>query len=334
VADPFVLCENLLKIYRVGDTDVMALQGLDLAIARGEMLALVGPSGSGKSTFMNILGGLDRPTAGRIAVDGRSLLQMSDAELDLYRRNRVGFVWQQSARNLIPYLSALENVELPILLAGETARVHDARELLDDVGLDRRRGHRLSQLSGGEQQRVAIAVALANRPSLLLGDELTGELDTATAHEVLEVLGRLNERFALTTVLVTHDQQVADSVARVVTIRDGKTSMERIRHGGPESRDEQGAFREYVVLDSAGRLQIPPDIREEFGIGTRVEMDRVESGILIRPVPGAPASGPAGAGADAEDREDAGRHSGGRTRGLGRGLLSFLSRRSRRHDAG
>ena len=297
----FVYCENLVKIYRIGETEVMALQGLDLAVEKGELLAVTGASGSGKTTLMNILGGLDRPTAGRAFVNEQSLLKMSNTELDDYRRRRVGFVWQQTTRNLVPYLSAQENVELPMMLAGQSARAkrRKAAELLEAVGLQQRVRHRLVQLSGGEQQRVAIAVALANSPMLLLADEPTGSLDSNTGKAVLELLHRLNELYELTTIIVTHDLTIAGSVERVVTIRDGKTSTERVRRPGAAADRStlsvpasEGAsvkahhYREYVVLDSAGRLQIPPDFRKELNIGDRVELERMADGIFIRPVAG------------------------------------------------
>jgi len=280
---------------------VLALQGLDITVADGELMAIVGSSGSGKSTLMNILGGLDLPTAGKIVVDGQSLLRFSASELNDYRRNRVGFVWQQTSRNLIPYLTATENVELPMVLRG-VARAEMrawARELLAQVGLESRAGHRPPQLSGGEQQRVAIAVALANRPRLLLADEPTGELDTATARTVLETFRRLNQSLGITTVIVSHDRDIASYVGRVVAIRDGKTSTERIRQtrsthaleppvpGTHETASHaQADYHEYVVLDSAGRLQVPSEYRERLDIGDRVTIDVVEGGLLVRPVAG------------------------------------------------
>ncbi|MGQ9629735.1 MAG: ATP-binding cassette domain-containing protein [bacterium] len=297
----FIVCDNLVKIYRIGEAEVMALQGLDLAVSKGELMAVVGASGSGKTTLLNILGGLDRPTAGNAIVNGMNLLKMSNAALNHYRREQVGFVWQQTSRNLIPYLTALENVELPMILAGKSQREKRvwARELLDAVGLGKRIHHKLAQMSGGEQQRVAIAVALANRPILLLADEPTGEVDTATARTILETFRRLNEAYGLTTIIVTHDYQISNHVDRVVAIRDGKTSIERIRHvqpprpkGEPQEGPTEGdgaqsaEYREYVVLDSAGRLQIPPEYREKLNIGDRVELDLLEGGILIRPVSG------------------------------------------------
>src|SRR5690554_6658668 len=163
-------CENLVKIYKTADLEVVALQGLDLHIEAGELTAIIGNSGSGKSTLLNMLGGLDKPSAGQLMIDGRDMLKVTERDLMIYKRETVGFVWQNNARNLIPYLTALQNVELPILLQGRRKR-HRALELLDAVGLSHRIRNRLSELSGGEQQRVAIAIALANRPKLLLADE-------------------------------------------------------------------------------------------------------------------------------------------------------------------
>jgi putative ABC transport system ATP-binding protein len=301
---PFITCENLVKIFRVGDAEVLALQGLDMQIALGELMAIVGSSGSGKSTLMNILGGLDLPTAGRIVVDGHNLLKLSPAQLNDYRRSRVGFVWQQKSRNLIPYLTATENVELPMVLAGAAAADTRAwaRDLLGLVGLQGRARHRPPQLSGGEQQRVAIAVALANRPRLLLADEPTGELDTATARAVLGVFRQLNQTLGITTVIVSHDREIGRHVDRVVAIRDGKTSTERVRRAVASSAPDaapaaeaaqtqpaaaaEGEYHEYVVLDSAGRLQIPADYREKLDIGDRVTLDVMPDGLLIKPVAG------------------------------------------------
>src|SRR5690606_4898925 len=196
----FIEADNLVKIYKVADLEVVALQGLDLLVRQGEMMALVGPSGSGKSTLMNILGGLDAPTAGRIRVGDYNLLEMSRRDQVRYRRHMVGFVWQQTARNLLPYLTALENVELPMALAGFPAKErHDrACDLVDRVGLGDRLKHRPDRLSGGEQQRVAIAVGMANRPALLLADEPTGEVDSASAEAIFRALRSLNEETGVT----------------------------------------------------------------------------------------------------------------------------------------
>ena len=229
---PIIVCENLVKIYKVADLEVVALQGLDLVIERGEMLGIVGTSGSGKTTFLNTLGGLDRPSAGRVSVDGIDLLSLSNSALNQYKRSKVGFVWQQTGRNLIPYLNAQENVEMPMTMAGVTNRKERRSRsdfLLNAVGMYHRRTHHLTQLSGGEQQRVAISVALANNPVLLLGDEPTGEVDTVTAQIIMNTFRNLSQELDLTTVIVTHDTRIAEQVDRVVAIRDGKISTETIR---------------------------------------------------------------------------------------------------------
>jgi putative ABC transport system ATP-binding protein len=299
--EPLIVCENLVKIYKVVDLEVVALQGLDLTVQRGEFLAIVGASGSGKSTLLNILGGLDRPSAGGLTLNGRNLLKLSNGELDEYRRREVGFVWQQTGRNLISYLTARENIELPMTVAGLGFREKRdwARELLEMVGLWEHRHHKLTQLSGGQQQRVAIALALANKPELLLGDEPTGEVDTATARDILGLFRAMNERYGLTTIIVTHDPQIARVADRVVTIRDGRTSSETVRRvseveaalaraaseSDPSVEDpSQHDLEEFIVVDAAGRLQIPPELRQELGIGDRVILEATEEGILVRPV--------------------------------------------------
>lgn len=295
--EPFIICDGLVKIYKIANLEVFALQGLDLVVPRGELLGIVGASGSGKSTLMNILGGLDRPSAGRVFVDGNDLLKMTDADLDQYRRSKVGFVWQQGARNLISYLSALENVRLPMTLAGMSSRADfkRAEETLELVGLGERRHHKLVEMSGGEQQRVAIAVALANRPSLLLADEPTGEVDSVTAAGIFKAFQDLNTQMGITTIIVSHDAGIARHVQRVVAIRDGKTSTETIRQliaAPPKENGEADIFgqpehhvvyEEVVLLDSAGRLQVPRDYLEQYEIKRRVLLEPVEGGILIRP---------------------------------------------------
>ena len=306
--DALITCENLVKIYKVVDLEVVALQGLDLVVRPSELLAIVGASGSGKSTLLNILGGLDRPSAGRVTINGRNLLKLSNGELDRYRRLEVGFVWQQTGRNLIPYLTARENVELPMTVAGVGLREKRAwsQELLEMVGLWEHRRHRLAQLSGGQQQRVAIALALANRPKILLGDEPTGEVDTATAKDILALFEHMSAEYGLTTIIVTHDPQIARVADRVVTIRDGRTSSEAVRRVADveAALAESAAIRaemegdqlhsilleEFIVVDDAGRLQIPADLREMSGIGQRVTLESTEEGVLIRPAAGRSAS--------------------------------------------
>jgi ABC-type lipoprotein export system ATPase subunit len=289
-AEALIVCENLVKIYRLEAHDgsgtseeVHALQGLDLAIARGEMIGIVGASGSGKSTLLNVLGGLDRPTGGRALVAGRDLGKMSAAALDRYRRETVGFVWQHGARNLIPYLTAEENIEVPLTLSGQGGQVSRQRalELLDLVGLSHRVGHRMEELSGGEQQRVAIGVALSNNPSLLLADEPTGELDTATAQNIYDLLRRLNQTLGLTIVIVSHDSGIARHVDRVVAVRDGKLASETVRV--QKSDSEEHHLEELAVLDAAGRLQLPREALERFNIRRRVRLEITDQAILIRP---------------------------------------------------
>jgi putative ABC transport system ATP-binding protein len=320
---PLIICENLVKIYKVADLEVVALQGLDLIVQRGEMLGIVGTSGSGKSTLMNTLGGLDRPSAGRVSVDGIDLLSLSETGLNQYQRSKVGFVWQQTSRNLIPYLTAQENIELPMTMAWVTNRRQKREwsdELLESVGMYHRRHHKLNQMSGGEQQRIAIAVSLANKPVLLLGDEPTGEVDSVTAQSIMDTFRNLRDRMDLTIIIVTHDPRIAEQVDRVVAIRDGKISTETIRqvgqleramagkgsedesnssgdslsvvgseqstHPEPIEKREHITLQEFVVLDSAGRLQIPKELRDELGIGNRAQLETGDNCIIIRPVLG------------------------------------------------
>ena len=289
-------CDNLVKIYKAADLEVVALQGLDLHVEPGELMAIIGNSGSGKSTLLNMLGGLDRPSAGNLFVDGKNLLKFTERDLMKYKRETVGFVWQNNARNLIPYLTALENVELPILLQGRRKRQRGI-ELLDAVGLSHRAKNRLNQLSGGEQQRVAIAIALANYPKLLLADEPTGSVDTKTSNQILDLFRDLNRSLGLTVVIVTHDPLLAKKVDRVVAIRDGKTSSEMIRrksYAEELAELEQGLIAEeeshveYAVLDRAGRLQIPTNYLESIGIKNtnKVQLTLEDGKIVILPPEG------------------------------------------------
>ena len=294
-----IRCENLVKIYKTDEIEVMALQGLDLDVKRGELMAIVGNSGSGKSTLLNMLGGLDKPSAGKLIVDGKNLLKFNDKDYMQYKRDTVGFVWQNNARNLIPYLTAVQNVELPMLLKGsEKQRRKKALELLDKVGLSHRKNSRLDQMSGGEQQRVAIAIALANDPKLLLADEPTGAVDTRTSNIILDIFKDLNKNEGLTIVIVTHDVKLSKRIDRVVAIRDGRTSSEIVRKKSyAQELDEMGnivnsdgdkdlaeTHEELVVLDRSGRLQLPKDQMEKLGIKggdkLKVELDE-ESGKMF-----------------------------------------------------
>ena len=296
----FVICDDLYKIFKVAEIEVMALQGLDLTVKKGELVGVVGASGSGKTTLMNVLGGLARPSAGQVIIDGKNLLKLSTRELTAYRQIEVGFVWQQGSRNLIPYLSALDNIKLPMTLAGAAGRHNDqrARELMDLVDLSDRYDHKPIQLSGGEQQRVAIAVALANEPKLLLADEPTGELDSATSEQIYDLFKELNRELGLTICIVSHDPDIKEHVGRVIAIRDGKLASETVRRSRKKTSlklphqaapqvtlEEQWEddFEELIVLDSAGRLQIPKQFREELGFENRVEMEITEDSIVIKP---------------------------------------------------
>lgn len=283
----YITCEDLFKIYKIADLEVVALRGLDLLVKKGELMAIVGASGSGKTTLLNILGGLDVPTAGKVIVGGKDLINISSRELGKYRRRDVGFVWQQTGRNLIPYLTAFQNVELPLALLGvsQKKRRQRAAELLEAVGLASRMNHRPERLSGGEQQRVAIAVALAHNPPLLLADEPTGELDSHSASNILDVFHSLNEAYGVTVVIVTHDNSITGKVDRVVTIRDGRTSLESVR-GSKRSRgesDQPVSYDEFIVLDGAGRLQLPQEFVDKLKLKGRVRVLLAEDHITVWP---------------------------------------------------
>lgn len=269
-----ILCENLVKIYKTKETEVLALQGLELRVEKGEFIAIIGSSGSGKSTFLNLLGGLDRPSAGKLYVDGKNLFKMTESQLVSYKQKTVGFVWQNNARNLLPYLTAIQNVELPMLFCEPKERHQRALDLLTLVGMAHKKDSKLNQLSGGEQQRIAIAIALANRPKLLLADEPTGSVDQKTSDAVLDVFRKLNSELGITIVIVTHDINLAKKVNRVVMMRDGKTSIERIMkeefvkeqlHGFIE----EDTHEEYAILDHAGRVQIPREMLDEIGVDSK-----------------------------------------------------------------
>ncbi|WP_372631682.1 ABC transporter ATP-binding protein [Cohnella sp.] len=297
-----ITCEGLVKIYKAADLEVFALQGLDLQIEAGELMAIIGNSGSGKSTLMNMLGGLDRPTAGKLEIDGKNMLKMSERDLVRYKRESVGFVWQNNARNLIPYLTALENVELPILLKGRRKRLR-ALELLEAVGLTHRKNNKLHQLSGGEQQRVAIAIALANHPKLLLADEPTGSVDSKMADQILDLFRELNRTIGITVVIVTHDPLLARKVDRVVAIRDGKISSEMLRRKSYAeelaelelgiAQSEEDSHVEYAILDKAGRLQVPAAYLESIGVkdSNKIKLELADGKIMLTS-PEAPASKP------------------------------------------
>lgn len=217
-----LLLQDLYKIYKEGDIETVALRGANLVVQLGEFVAITGRSGAGKSTLLNIMGGLSVPSAGRVLINGLDISKMDESERSLFRRQKIGVIYQ--ADNLIPFLTALENVMLPMQFDGKRNCKADARNLLSEVGLQNRMNHKPGMLSGGERQRVAIAVALANHPDLLLADELTGELDTSTAEQVMGLLAGLNSQRKLTLVIVTHNKVVASRANRQVQILDGQLS--------------------------------------------------------------------------------------------------------------
>ncbi|WP_433511097.1 ABC transporter ATP-binding protein [Nonomuraea sp. CA-143628] len=272
--DAHIVCDNLVRIYKTEGVEVVALQGLDLLIQEGELVAVVGASGSGKSTLLNVLSGLDVPTAGVARVAGTDLLSMTAKDRLRYRRDIVGFVWQQTARNLLPYLTSRENVELPMKLAGK-ARRGRAAELLDLMGVASCADRKVPEMSGGEQQRVAIAVALANSPQLVLADEPTGELDSETSEEVFGALRKANGELGVTVVIVTHDPLVSERVDRTIGIRDGRTSSETLRR--------EGVAEEYAVLDRVGRLQLPRDFMNALDMERRVRLELESDHIGVWP---------------------------------------------------
>jgi putative ABC transport system ATP-binding protein len=284
--DALIVCDNLVRIYQTGSIEVQALQGLDLLVGAGEMVAVVGASGSGKSTLLSILAGIDAPTAGRARVGEWDLLNMSRGDRVRYRRRTVGFVRQQTASNLVPYLTAREVVDLPMAAARKPKRERRARadELLAALGVADCADRKPSQMSGGQQQRVAIAVAMANQPDVLLADEPTGELDTVTSAGVFEALRHVNKEFGVTVVVVTHDPEVSGQVERTVAIRDGRTSSEVLRRTETDADgDTRVIAEEYAVMDRAGRVQIPREYREALDLTRRVRLALEADHVTIRP---------------------------------------------------
>ena len=265
--ETMIQADSLVKIYKTKQTEVLALQGLDLTVEAGELTAIIGNSGSGKSTFLNMIGGLDRPSAGSLNVAGSNLFTMTEKQLVLYKRNTVGFVWQNNGRNLVPYLTVLENIMLPMGLSGSRRPL----EVLELVGMSAKKKSRMNMLSGGEQQRIAIAIALANSPKLLLADEPTGSVDTKTANYIFDVFSELN-RSGQTILIVTHDVALSKKVRRVVAIRDGKISSERVLKEAYADRLQESSIDwrqedtqdEYAILDRAGRLQIPAEFLQSL----------------------------------------------------------------------
>jgi ABC-type lipoprotein export system ATPase subunit len=285
-----IMCDRLVRIYASDGIEVQALQGLDLLVAEGELTAIVGASGSGKSTLMNILAGLDTPTAGVARVAGHDLGTMTSRDRLVYRRATVGFIWQQTFRNLLPYLTAVQNVTMPMRFAGlpHRQRARRAGELLELLGLAHCAARTPAQMSGGEQQRTAIATALANQPRVLLADEPTGELDSATAGEVFAALQTANRDLGVTVLVVTHDPAVSTQVRRTIAIRDGRTSSETLRHGDAGDGGAGGHAVEYAVLDRAGRIQLPREMTDALGMKDRVRLEQEPGHIAVWPDRAAP----------------------------------------------
>jgi len=284
-----IQADGLVKIYKSKQTEVLALQGLDLTVETGELTAIIGNSGSGKSTFLNMIGGLDRPSAGSLVVGGKNLFTISEKDLMLYKRDTVGFVWQNNGRNLLPYLTALENVMLPMYLSSSRKKKQKALELLEMVGMSHKKHSKLNMLSGGEQQRIAIAIALANSPKLLLADEPTGSVDASTANYIFDLFNELNKN-GQTILIVTHDVALSKRVKRVVAIRDGKISSERILKEKYSDRlkevtidwREEDTQDEFAIVDKAGRVQIPKELLNGLNMdGNKVRIELVDGKVVL-----------------------------------------------------
>lgn len=293
-------CENLVKIYKTSEIEVLALQGLDLIVEEKELMAIIGNSGSGKSTLLNMIGGLDRPSAGKLMVDGKDLFKFNEKQMIEYKRKTVGFVWQNNARNLIPYLTAKQNIDVVMEGNIKSEKKFSSLELLDMVGLSHRKNSKLGQLSGGEQQRVAIAIALCNNPKILLADEPTGAVDTKTTDIILDLFRELNRSLGVTVIIVTHDIQLSKKVDRVVAIRDGRTSSELIRKrsyamelgllqkgliDSEASTDREETHEELAVIDKVGRVQIPMEFLEKIGLKgkNKIKIEMEGNKIILLP---------------------------------------------------
>lgn len=289
--NPIIQCDNLVKIYKTKETEVLALQGLDMEINAGELMTIIGNSGSGKSTFLNMIGALDLPTAGKLFVDGKDLFRLTKKEVIEYKRKTVGFVWQNNAKNLVPYLTAIQNVEIPMMFEGCNEKKKRAMELLTLLGMQQKADSYPLLMSGGEQQRVAIAVALANKPKILLADEPTGAVDVKTSEYIFNAFREINQTYGTTIIIVTHDMKIAGKVNRVAAIRDGKISSEQLNKSWYQETLNQVSDlandtdkEEYSILDRAGRLQLPKELLEQCGIqSNRVKVEYKDGQIIILP---------------------------------------------------
>lgn len=287
-------CSDLVKIFSASGVEVQALQGLTLRVERGELTAIVGASGSGKSTLLAILTGLEVPTAGRAMVAGNDLLAMTSKQRTRYRRHTVGFVWQQTSRNLLPSFTASQNIAMPLAIAGmpRARRAERVATLVELLGIGDFAGRRPAQLSGGQQQRVAIAVALANEPEVLFADEPTGELDEVNSQVVFDALGEVNRELGVTVLIVTHDEEVSSKVRRTVQIRDGRLSTEVHRSTETdEFGEEQHRSQEFVVLDRVGRLQLPQEYVRTLGLDGLVRLELADDHARVHPTEPAKGAG-------------------------------------------
>lgn len=267
-------CDNLIKIHKQGNLEVVALQGLDFTMDKGEFISIVGKSGAGKSTLLQILAGLEIPSAGRVEVAGTDLTDLAPRQRVTYYRRGVGFLWQDFTRNLLPYLKAIQNIELPMLLAGVPTRRRKKRALalLEATGLRSHAYAKVNTLSGGEQQRLALCVALSLGPQLLLADEPTGELDTKTSLGIYDLLRRMSHDGGLSVLVVTHDVALAQRTDRVVRLADGRMAT-------------QGRFEthELLAVDGRGMVQLPRELLTDAGISDELKATLVDGGILLEP---------------------------------------------------
>ena len=292
-----VRCDGLVKLYKTSEVEVMALQGLELEIERGELIAIIGKSGSGKSTLLNMIGALDTPSAGKVYIDGIDLGQASTKELEEIRRNKIGFVWQKSSQNLYDYMTAVENVESQLYYdkMSKKERRERALNLLEEVGLLDKANSFPREMSGGEQQRVAIAAALIRNPDILLADEPTGAVDSKTSDMIQNLFRKLNRDRGITVIIVTHDINLAKKVNRVVMISDGRVTTEKIMKEKYREKildSEESGFdlvgsneeshEEYSVVDKTGRLKLSDEIREQTGLtSSRVKVEVIDGKVVI-----------------------------------------------------
>jgi ABC-type lipoprotein export system ATPase subunit len=279
-----VLCADLVRVYSAEGVEVQALQGLSLRVDPGELVAIVGASGSGKSTLLSILSGIDQPTAGTATVAGHRLVGMSRADRVAYQRHAVGFIWQQTARNLLPYLTGAQNIAIVLAVAGHRRQRVRIEELLELTDAGAEADKLPAEMSGGQQQRVAIAVALANDPQVLLADEPTGELDEAATQLMLQTMRAVNEQVGTTTLIVTHDASVSEHVRRTIQIRDGRIAAETLRRNvfGADGSPLQIA-EDFAVLDRLGRMQLPPETVRTLDLRERVRLDERADHLAVWP---------------------------------------------------